>query len=375
MILRLLALFFLVFSLGCARHPASKRIVAAGDNDAVRKVQDQGLDSSRHYPGGRSGVWTGPKLAGVPSIKWTVSVPGPVVYPLILADGDVFAIAGGSLFKITASGSILWETKVLADGPIAWDDGRILVPTVSGTMHSIDAETGKFAASYAGFESIRSPALPLGGRKAWIERDGILLTKDSQNGPILTGPVSDAASDSSRFFVGNIHGIAAAVSEAGLQWSSRVDGPVTGQPIVAGDVVYFPYGPNSKGRGGIAAFGRQDGQLIWNTAFGPGVSAPCALGDVLIVPSRDSDLVALDPKHGGTRWRSPIPTPISSKPLLVDDAIYVGDGDGRVRRYDVEDGGSVWSIELGSAITGDGVILDGLLIVGTADGRIIGLAE
>jgi hypothetical protein len=294
---------------------------------------------------------------------------------VVLSGEYVYAVAAGTVSKVGLDGDLIWDADIQADGRPTVTDLGLLVPTRTGTMQLLDVETGVIKASHGGFESIRSPALPLGGRWAWIERDGILLTSDTQMGPLLPGPVSDAASDGRRMFLGNMHGGFASVTESGVHWNVSVPGPVTSHPIIGDDVIFVSFGVRNGEPGGVVALNLDDGTLLWIAHFGAGPSTAGALGDLLIIPSRSGDLVALDPHHGGTRWRAPGSAMHTTKPAIVGDAIYVGDGLGRLHRYDMADGGSVWSVDLDAPITGDPVVTVELIILGTSDGRLVALAQ
>ena len=359
----------------CAtRGPEPKRIVVAPaqamEQAATGSSQRGGVIGDM---GARAGTWSGPKLSSTPEVVWTLNLEAPVVQPLSLCGDRLYAVAGERLTQLALGGDILWQVDVQSDGPAVCIESGVLIATTSGSMRLLNAEDGSVLESYGGFATIRTPALPLENRWAWVERDGVLLTKDSQNGPMIQGPVSDGASVGSDIIVGNIYGNVAAFSERGVSWTSNLPGPVTGQPVIFEDKVFVPYGMYRNRSGGITAIRSATGERVWNTPFGPGTSAPPSVGQFLIVPSRDGDLVALDPGHGGTRWRIPRDVKITTKPAIVDDNIYVGDGLGRVFAYDMADGGSVWMVELGAPITGDPVVIDGTLVLGTADGRVLGL--
>ena len=363
----------LAFAACAKRAPEPKRIVVSSAVASTTESPKGPTGKAFSQEGYREGVWTGPKLTTVPEVVWSVDVNGPVVHPISLCGDRMFAVAGAHLLRLTLHGEVVWNAEVQADGPVTCTPEGILVASTAGSMRLLDNESGTILESYGGFETIRTPALPLEGELAWVERDGVLLTKDTQNGPMLQGPVSDGSSDGSNLFVGNIYGELVAINQFGVSWTATLPGPITGQPVVQGQRVFAPYGVHRNRSGGIAAIDRLTGLVQWTTPFGPGTSAAPSVGGFLIVPSRDGDLVALDPAHGGTRWRIPRDVMITTKPAIVGDGIYVGDGLGRIYGYDMADGGSVWMMELGAPITGDPIVWDGLLVVGTSDGRIIGL--
>jgi len=323
----------------------------------------------------RQGLWDAPRQGRAPTTAWTMVFDGPIVHPLVLDGEYVYAVSGGTVSKVRIDGTLVWSTDVEADGRPTPFSGGVLVPNRSGVMQLLASDSGDILESYGGFASVRTAALPLQSRYAWIERDGILITSDTQNGPIIMGPVSDAASDAEYLYVGNMHGQFAAVSENGIHWLAEVPGPVSAHPVIGDDQVFVPFGSKNQGQGGLAALNLADGVENWVAYFGSGPSAPAALGQFLIVPSRSGDLIALDPRHGGTRWRAPGTAIQATQPAIVRDAIYTCDGHGRLARFDMADGGSAWTVDLGVPITGDPVVTPQFIIVGTSDGRLLALSQ
>ena len=336
-------------------------------------VQNDSVSQAPSYY--RQGRWQSDAILRPPMQKWKVQTQGPIVHPLILSGTSLYAVAGGVVSKIKTNGQVVWANDLAADGPVTPADEGILVPTVTGTMQVVDPATGTIINSYGGFSSIRSPALPHAQTLAWVERDGILITANTQNGPYILGPVSDAASDGDHYIFGNIHQEVVCIRDFETAWTAQVPGPITGHPVIGQHVVFVSFAPGDSGPGGVAALDLANGSVKWLSHIGPAASAPISLGEFLVMATRTGELVALDPVHGRTRWSAPSPTMHTTKPAIVGDSIYIGDGMGRLHRYDMADGGRVWSVDLNAPITGDLVFTDDLIIVGTSDGFVVALSQ
>jgi len=141
--------------------------------------------------------------------------------------------------------------------------------------------------------------------------------------------------------------------------------------VLSADTVYMTYGAGGGMPGGVAAVSREDGTLRWTSSMRVGPSAGPALGNVLVVPGKSGELVAMDASHGGIRWRTPGYGPFTVKPLVVGGTVFAGNADGRVHRVDLDDGGEAWALDLGATITGDPILIQGRLVFGLTDGRLV----
>jgi outer membrane protein assembly factor BamB len=172
------------------------------------------------------------------------------------------------------------------------------------------------------------------------------------------GPyLGDAAGD--LIFAGSADGYlhAVDVSNGSSRWIRRVEpGAIVFAPVVLGDRVFVSYtGPTPSSSGGVAAFERATGRLIWRRQHLPwtvvesatgSTGAPVLSRDVVIAGVQDGTLVALRLDTGALRWVIPPPAhradgrpsaPHDFRPVVVSgETIVAGSLTGEVRAYDAE---------------------------------------
>ncbi len=120
-------------------------------------------------------------------------------------------------------------------------------------------------------------------------------------------------------------------------------------------------------QGVVFALGRDDGRLIWERKLSDGriVGGASVAGDLLLVPSSDRNLYALDLEDGELAWTFESQHSIWARPLVVGDRAYVAALDHHVYALNAEDGSLIWSRRLGGALADQPARLNGLLLTGT----------
>jgi len=118
---------------------------------------------------------------------------------------------------------------------------------------------------------------------------------------------------------------------------------------------------------------------LWNYPFpGSGVTAaPVVVGDLMIVPS-GPDLVAIDLTDADAAtyvWRFEAGAPIDSSPVVAGDTIYFGNDDGVVFAVPLypDDTSSVkelWRWETGGPVRSSVAVIDGIAFITSTDGTI-----
>lgn len=137
-------------------------------------------------------------------------------------------------------------------------------------------------------------------------------------------------------------------------WKAQLQGRVSSQPVVDGELVYF-----GADDGGIYGFRKGTGVQVFRYQADSEVTAPVRLfGDVLVAHTALDTTVALKRESGAWLWqtRHPLPVGISllgeSAPavgtvLYKDDppatVVFVGHADGQVSAMDAKDGHTLWS--------------------------------
>ena len=85
------------------------------------------------------------------------------------------------------------------------------------------------------------------------------------------------------------------------------------------------------------------GQLKWLTTLDRKLSAgPAVKGDLLVVGSREAELIAINTKDGSERWRSRVSSEVVAKPRVGEKYVLVQTIDGRLTALDAANGARVW---------------------------------
>lgn len=181
-----------------------------------------------------------------------------------------------------------------------------------------------------------------------------------------------------------------------LDWKMRADGPVTGEPVVSGNRVYFATWGDS-----VYCVDRLTGEDIWHTpleasepdgVYGPFPriqNSPVLDGNRVFVAQSQGRLDALDAATGRVLWRSAplygadVPNVVRSAPRVYEGVLYVGIGGlgdlpqewGGVAAVSEDTGKVVWITKLadyqggGAAVYGTPALWPeaGLLFVATGN--------
>lgn len=158
-----------------------------------------------------------------------------------------------------------------------------------------------------------------------------------------------------------------------------------GQPIVADDVVYSPYG-DSEGTSGVVAL-TTDGEKVWRQQVGEEIeftSMAAAADGYVFVGGRTTDtsdcaisdggmalLLALDAETGAVAYRRTIAGFDSKAPTVADGTVYVvvtdeSQEDGTLVAYDTATGDELWRYSTG----GSGIAGYRSPPVAAADGQV-----
>jgi outer membrane protein assembly factor BamB len=135
----------------------------------------------------------------------------------------------------------------------------------------------------------------------------------------------------------------------------------------------------------VEAFRAVDGERLWHASVGfaggwnpsPAMAAD---GQLVIYPSEDGSLYALDADTGALRWKAPN---IGNRagaglaPSIVNGLVWAGDSNDRLAAFDLGNGRKLWTSTRFGEVPGFGtatcspVVADRFVLCGTADGRLI----
>lgn len=113
---------------------------------------------------------------------------------------------------------------------------------------------------------------------------------------------------------------------------------------------------------------------IFEGASGNIIGAPVVAEDIVLVPSADNNLYALDLSTGNPVWTQPFSTDeaLWSAPLVEEDVIYLASLDHRVYAIDLRTGREIWRTEpLNGAIADTPTLGGDLILVGTFNSQLV----
>ncbi len=146
------------------------------------------------------------------------------------------------------------------------------------------------------------------------------------------------------------------------------------------------YAPPAVTDGGLVIVGGYDNKVYaldaetgsasaWASAFEDAkdriIGSPLIVGDMILVPSADGRLYAIDVDSGEQVWDKPFqaskdPGPLWSSPVVEGQTVYLASLDHHVYAIDLSSGEEIWrTIDLGGAISDSPTLSDGLVLVGT----------
>ena len=95
------------------------------------------------------------------------------------------------------------------------------------------------------------------------------------------------------------------------------------------------------------------------------IAVPVIANNLIYVPYRTQDLVALDTGDYAEQWRLETEGGIWSSPVLVEDTLYVGSIDHHIYALDAISGDVIWSADLEGAVAASPLYHDGYLYAGS----------
>jgi outer membrane protein assembly factor BamB len=123
------------------------------------------------------------------------------------------------------------------------------------------------------------------------------------------------------------------------------------------------------------------GNILWETdinAAGYEISTPAVAGNLIVVPSTDGKIYALNRFNGSLQWSAEIANPsagITSSPIFYRNQIIVGGGDGKVYAF-AENGSLLWDVKIASSIYFSSPSAhNGTIYIGSDDGKLHAVAS
>lgn len=207
-------------------------------------------------------------------------------------------------------------------------------------------------------------------RVAWTARTA---------GPISSSPAASGA----LAYVGDNAGTFRAVDlrTGGVRWLRQLANPVMTSPLLAGGLVVVGEGNEASyvrrgevhvgdGTSALVAFDATSGRTVWTRPLlGTAMPSPAIVGETLVEPDGNGDVVGLDPRTGAERYVEHVGTTASmtsALPIGGDRVAFAGQTATEVVAISSRDGSVVWRRPFPSA---SGL---GDCPLAYADGRIVG---
>ena len=281
--------------------------------------------------------------------------------PLELATtpGDGMAMAAGLLWIpghdgilygiVPKNGALKWRSDIggkLSSAPLVLDNTLIVSVDVdardlregAGQLVAVDAATGRVQHRWPVSQwGIRARSVRAGNHAFVGDRRGQFFLLDLRTGKVdllfadggrILGP---AMVDESRrqVVIGDLYGRVRALDFGGRErWTTRLGGPVVGQPLIHHDHIFV-----GAGDGNVYQLDAKTGGAVGEPygTRGPIATSPLAWGDWVFVGSNDQFLHAVDISDGSAFWTYHSGAPIAVTPALTEDGnLFVVDNEGNL---------------------------------------------
>lgn len=124
------------------------------------------------------------------------------------------------------------------------------------------------------------------------------------------------------------------------KWNTRLEGPLTGPPVVTGDRVYV-----CCGNGLLYSLDLETGRPVWRFDAGSGIaSMPAAFDGGLLLGTVDGRVLEVGP-GGDLNWEVEVGGAVKSTPIPDGGRVYFGSSDNHVYCVSARDGSRIWSFE------------------------------
>ncbi len=206
------------------------------------------------------------------------------------ADGKLYALRA-------ADGELLWSLPLSGEinGPVAFEEGRILAACENGAVHAVVEETGDGRAAVA-----------------WTAKTGGAVRGGVAAGG---GLVLAGAAD------GTVHAFRLADGTAAWTWKSG--GEIVSTPAVADGRAFL-----SSRDGSLQALDLATGKPVWKRPTGGPISgSPVVRDGVVYVGGEDQKLYAVDAATGDVRWVLAVDGRLRSTPCVTDRLVVIGSDD------------------------------------------------
>lgn len=328
----------------------------------------------------------------------------------VVAAGRVFAMdAAGHVAAVSTAGAALWSTDVTPatdkgsyapGGGVAAAGNRVYATSGYGELLALDAGSGAIVWRQRLDSPVTGAPMVDGNRVYAVGRDGSAVAVAADSGKLLwqvagtpntsgmVGSASPAMGDGEVLFPFASGEIAAVAPDGGERaWGAAVAGQrlgrayaamgdVTGDPVVAGGVIYI-----GTAAGRTIAISAGTGMRLW-TANEGALNPPLVVGGSVFVVNDEARLVRLDAATGEVIWSAEMPYYVKDKaknrraiyahygPVLAGGRIVVASSDGSLRGFDPTNGNMVYAADIPGGAASAPALAQGLLFVVGGNGQL-----
>lgn len=327
---------------------------------------DRSLPSSVAYqlnPAHTGSVTFGKALTFPSKPTWSVTLDGPVSYPII-ADGRVFITAknssgksGTSLYALdAANGRKLWGPVDLGGtgywSALTYENGQVFALNVSGLLQAFDAVTGEtnWRAGMTGQYQFSAAPTAVGGvvyvggagiggtLYAVEEKKGFILWKASVESGDTSSPA--VSTDNSSVFVSycQVYGFST-TSGARIWHDNDLCEGIGATSVYANGQLYV----------------RNNGGMIYNASTGAAAGAFTsnqipAIGEKTGFFMNNRTLQGIDLATRKVLWSFSGDGTLTTAPIVIDQTVIVGSSSGQVFAVNADTGAQIWNGSAGASI-------------------------
>ena len=269
-----------------------------------------------------------------------------------------------------------WFTAVPLGTPrerviaVSMAEDLVFAQTNSGNFFVFDSETGRLRwAANLGDATLEAHHASVNSFGVFVANGFNLIALDRRSGNVLwrkplgSLSTSDTAASEERVYVGldngkllgfrsrdikQAKGASKNYTETGgsIAYTWQTNAKVTSRPIPAEQVFAFA---SNDGKVYVAV--DKPSTLLYRWPSGGPIVAPMATHGtrMLLAPSMDNSLYALDLYNGDLLWAFPSGAPISREPLVGDDDLYFVNTKGAMSALNVMDGKPRWTLPSGAS--------------------------
>jgi outer membrane protein assembly factor BamB len=302
------------------------------------------------------------------SPAWSVTLNGPVSYPLI-AGGKVFVTTAGigtgygtQLFALDEqTGNVVWGPVAITGtynwSGLAYDQGMVFVINYDGLLQSFNAATGVagWSTQLPGQSAFSSPPTAVNGivYVGGAGSGGTVYAADESNGSVLwtssvmNGDHSSPAVSSDGVFVSypcQVYKFDPITGSSLWHYSGPCEGGGGKTPAYANGLLYV----RDPGEGSDKIFDASIGTMVGTFTATP---IPALSAQTGFFQSAGT-LQGIDLTTHNVLWSFTGDGFLVSAPIVINQTVFVGSSSGNVYAVDSTTGAKMWSGAAGSTISG-----------------------